>query len=170
MKRREVFALLGGAAAALLLRPGAARAQQGSYLRTIGVIINYAESDPEGEARFSALRDRLGQLGWTDGHNVQIEVRWAAGRPDLMLIYATQLVSQPADIIVAQSTPVLTVLNKLTDTIPIVFTQVGDPLGRALSPTTHGPAAISPDLPIWNRPSPENGWKFSRKWRRRSVA
>jgi putative ABC transport system substrate-binding protein len=129
MRRREVFALLGGAAAASLLGPLAGRAQQGGRLRTIGVIMNYAEGDPEGEARFSALRDRLGQLGWADGHNVQIEVRWAAGRPDLMLVYATQLVSQPADIIVAQSTPVLTVLKKLTDTIPIVFTQVGDPLG-----------------------------------------
>jgi putative ABC transport system substrate-binding protein len=127
--RRQFISVLGGAAAVLLLRPRATRAQQGGQLRTIGVMMNYAENDPEGEARFSALRDQLGQLGWADGHNVQIEVRWAAGRPDLMLVYATQLVSQPADVIVAQSTLVLTVLQKLTSTIPIVFTQVGDPLG-----------------------------------------
>ena len=127
--RRQFISVLGGAAAALLLRPRATRAQQGGQLRTIGVMMNYAENDPEGEARFSALRDQLGKLGWADGHNVQIEVRWAAGRPELMLVYATQLVSQPADVIVAQSTLVLTVLQKLTSRIPIVFTQVGDPLG-----------------------------------------
>ena len=123
MRRREFISVIGGAAAAW---PLAARAQQ---TRRIGVLINYVEDDPEGAARLAALRERLGALGWTDGGNVQIEARWAAGRADLTLAYASQLVSQPADVIVAASTPVMTVLKKLTDTIPIVFTQVADPVG-----------------------------------------
>jgi len=126
MQRRHFVNLLAGAVAAW---PLAARGQQGERARKIGVIMNYAEGDPEGAVRFAALRDRLSALGWTDGRSVQIETRWAAGRPDLMLTFASQLVSQPADIIVAQSTPVMTILKKLTDTIPIVFTQVADPVG-----------------------------------------
>jgi putative ABC transport system substrate-binding protein len=98
-------------------------------VRRVGVLMNYAEDDPEGDARFAALRGRLGTLGWADGRNVQIEARWAAGRADLTLTYASQLVSQPADVIVAQTTLVMTILQKLTGSIPIVFTQVADPVG-----------------------------------------
>ena len=122
--RRRTF--IEGIAALAAAWPIAARAQ---HMRRIGVLINYAEDDPEGAARLAALRDRLGTLGWTDGGNVQIEARWPAGRADLMLTYAGQLVSQPADVIVAQTTLVMTILKKLTDTIPIVFTQVADPAG-----------------------------------------
>jgi putative ABC transport system substrate-binding protein len=123
MRRREFITLVGGAAATW---PLAARAQQS---RRIGVLINYVEDDPEGAARLAALRERLSALGWTDGGNVQIEARWAAGRADLTLTYASQLVSQPADVIVAQTTLVMTILKKLTGSIPIVFTQVADPVG-----------------------------------------
>ena len=125
MQRRT---FMKGIAALAAAWPFAARAQQPT-VRRVGVLMNYAEGDPEGVARLAALRDRLGTLGWADGKNVQIEARWAAGRGDLTLAYASQLVSQPADVIVGQSTPVMTVLKKLTDTIPIVFTQVADPVG-----------------------------------------
>ena len=124
MRRRDVVTLLGGAAT----WPLAARAQQ-STVRRVDVLMNYAEDDPEGAARFAALRDRLSTLGWADGSNIQIEARWAAARADLTLAYASQLVSQPADVIVANSSLVITVLKKLTDTIPVVFTQVADPVG-----------------------------------------
>ena len=124
MRRRDFVTLLGGAAT----WPLAARAQQ-STVRRVGVLMNYAEDDPEGAARFAALRDRLSTLGWADGSNIQIEARWAAARADLTLAYAGQLVSQPADVIVANSSLVITVLKKLTDTIPVVFTQVADPVG-----------------------------------------
>jgi putative tryptophan/tyrosine transport system substrate-binding protein len=126
MRRRDVLTMIGGSA---LAWPLAARAQQRERLRTIGVLMNYAEYDPEGEVRFTALRDRLGELGWAEGRNVAIEVRWCAARPDLMLVYATELVSRPADVVVAQGTLVVSVLKKLTGTIPIVFTQVADPVG-----------------------------------------
>ena len=77
MKRREFITLVGGAAAGW---PLAARAQRSDRLRRLGVLMNYAEGDPEGAVRFAALRDRLRTLGWVDGSNVQIEARWAAGR------------------------------------------------------------------------------------------
>jgi putative ABC transport system substrate-binding protein len=125
MQRREFITLLGGAAAAW---PLAARAQERDRVRRIGVIMIYAEIDPEGQARFSALRERLHKLGWTEGSNIQIEVRWAAGKTDRMQTYATEFVSLPADVIVVNSTPLLAVLKPLTGTIPIVFTQVADPI------------------------------------------
>jgi putative ABC transport system substrate-binding protein len=125
LKRREFIALLGGAAA----WPPAARAQQGERVRRIGVIMNYAENDPEGQVRFSALRDALRKLGWVDSSNSHIETRWAAGKTDRMQTYASELVGLPADAIVVNSTPLLAVLTQLTRTIPIVFVQVADPVG-----------------------------------------
>ena len=72
MRRRSFIKLVGGAAAAW---PLAARAQQRERLRTIGVLMNYVEHDPEGEVRVAALRDRLGKLGWAEGRSAVIEVR-----------------------------------------------------------------------------------------------
>ena len=126
MRRRDVIALLGGVTAGW---PLAAPAQQGERVRKIGVLMNYAEGDPEGKDRFAALHDRLAKLGWADGRNVVIETRWAAGQANLMLVFATELVAQPVDVIVAASTPVLEVVKQLTSTIPVVFTQVADPAG-----------------------------------------
>jgi len=125
MKRRDFIALVGGTAVGW---PLAAHAQERDRLRKIGVIMNYAESDPEGQARFSALREQLRKLGLADGNNIQIEVRWAAGKSNLMLTFATQFVSQPVDVFVVNSTPLLTVLKPLTGVIPIVFVQVADPV------------------------------------------
>ena len=76
MKRREFITLLGGAAAAW---PLAAGAQQGERMRRIGVFIDLAEGDPEGQARVAALRRGLQDLGWIEGRNLRIESRWAAG-------------------------------------------------------------------------------------------
>jgi putative ABC transport system substrate-binding protein len=126
MKRREFMKLLGGAAATW---PLAARAQVRDRLRTIGVIMNYAEIDPEGQARLSALREGLNKLGWAAGSNIRIEYRWAAGKTDRMQAYATEVVGLPADIIVVNSTPLVAVLRQVTRTIPIVFVQVADPVG-----------------------------------------
>jgi putative ABC transport system substrate-binding protein len=125
MRRRDFIAVFGGAAAAW---PFAARAQQRARLRRIGVSMIYAEADLEGQARLSALRDRLHKLGWTEGGNVQIDVRWAAGNSDRMRANAFEFVSMPVDVIVANSTPLIGVLKSLTQTIPIVFVQVADPV------------------------------------------
>jgi len=111
--RRNVLKRSGALAAAWVIGTVglAAHAQQRDRPRKIGVIMNYAENDLEGQARFSALREQLHKLGSVDGNNTQIEVRWAAGKSDLMLAFATQFVSQPVDVIVVNSTPLLTVLS-----------------------------------------------------------
>jgi putative ABC transport system substrate-binding protein len=125
MLRRAFITLLGGAAATW---PLAARAQERARVRRIGVIMVYAEADPEGQARLSALRDKLSKLGWTEGSNIQISVRWAAGRSDQMRADALELVNMPVDVIVASSTPLIGILKSLTQTIPIIFAQVADPI------------------------------------------
>jgi putative ABC transport system substrate-binding protein len=125
VNRRSFIRLIGGAAA----WPLEARAQQRDGARRVGVIMNYAESDPEGQARFSALREQLRKLGWTEDGKTLIVVRWAAGKADHMRAYATELVGLPADVIVVNSTPLLATLKPLAPTIPIVFTQVADPVG-----------------------------------------
>jgi putative ABC transport system substrate-binding protein len=125
MRRRAFITLLGGAAATW---PLAARAQERARVRRIGVIMIYAEADPEGQARLSALRDKLSKLGWTEGSNIQINVRWAAGQSDRMRADALEFVNMPVDVIVASSTPLIGILKSLTQTIPIIFAQVADPV------------------------------------------
>jgi putative ABC transport system substrate-binding protein len=107
LRRREFVTLLGGAAA----WPLAARAQQGQRQRRIGVLMYYAEADPAGQVRVTALRNRLRELGWMDGNNIQVEVRWTAGKPDRIRAEAAELISMPVEVIVANSTPTLECSN-----------------------------------------------------------
>ncbi len=125
MRRRGFLGVLGGAVVAW---PVAAHAQERVRVRRIGVIMIYAEADPEGQARLSAFRDMLNKLGWTEGNNIQINVRWAAGESDRMRADAVEFVSMPAEVIIANSTPLIGMLKSLTQTIPIVFAQVADPV------------------------------------------
>jgi putative ABC transport system substrate-binding protein len=123
MRRRDFITLLGGAAA---VWPLAARAQQP---RRIGVLIaNYAQTDREGQASIAAFLDTFQRLGWTDGRNVRIEYRWGAGDSERVKASAAELVRSAPDVIVVVGSPALAELHRLTSTIPIVFTQVGDPV------------------------------------------
>jgi len=127
MRRRDFVALLGGAAAAW---PLAARAQQSNQARRIGVLSGYlAENDPTGIAYVSAFTRALQQLGWTDGNNVRIDVRWAAGDVELMRRFARELVALHPDVILSASTPGTAAIKRETRTIPIVFVVVADPIG-----------------------------------------
>src|SRR5215467_3458146 len=103
LKRRELFALLSGAAA----WPLAARAQQGERMRRIGVLMDLAENDPEGQARVAAFLQALAQLGWTDGRNVRIDTRWGAGDADRIRRQAAELIALAPDVILATGTPSL---------------------------------------------------------------
>jgi putative ABC transport system substrate-binding protein len=127
MRRREFITLLGGAAAGAW--PLAARAQQPERVRRIGVLMVEAESDPEGQSCAKAIRDGLKQLCWTEGSNVKIDYRWAAGDAGLIRTFAKELVELQPDVILARSTPATAVLKAETRTIPIVFTTVSDPIG-----------------------------------------
>ena len=116
--RREFITLLGGAAAAW---PLAARAQQSERMRRIGVLMNLAAIDPEGQARIAAFLQGLQQLGWTDGRNVRIDYRWTAGDADHIRKYAAELVALAPDVILATGSARVGPLLQATRTVPIVF-------------------------------------------------
>jgi putative tryptophan/tyrosine transport system substrate-binding protein len=125
MKRREFIALVGAAAAAW---PLAARAQQPERMRRIGVLMSTAADDPEGRARIAAFLGGLQQLGWTDGRNAQIETRWPKGYEEARK-YAAELVALAPDVIVATGVYAGRLLQQETQTVPIVFVLVLDPVG-----------------------------------------
>ena len=126
MKRREFITLLGGAAATW---PLAARGQQGERVRRIGVLLGTTD-DPEGQARVTALKQGLQELGWTEGRNIQIETRFSGADIDRIRSDAAQLVALAPDVIVAQSTPVIRALRPATSSIPIVFAAINDPVDQ----------------------------------------
>jgi len=129
MNKREFITLLGGAAAAW---PLAARAQQGEPMRRIGVLMNAAADDPEYQARLAAFLQALQQLGWSDGHNVRIDIRWGAGNPDTMRKYAAELVALAPEVILTTTSAATTALQQATRTVPIVFSMVLDPVGGGI--------------------------------------
>jgi putative ABC transport system substrate-binding protein len=126
IKRREFITLLGGAAVAW---PFAAHAQQSERMRRIGVLVPLAAEDTEGQARIAAFLKGLAQLGWTDGHNVQIDIRWAGADMERIRTYAAELVALTPDVILAVGGTVTGPLQQATRTVPIVFTQTPDPVG-----------------------------------------
>jgi putative ABC transport system substrate-binding protein len=123
MKRREFVTLLGGAA----VWPLATRAQQPERMRRIGAMMSLAADDPEDQARVAAFRQGLAQFGWTEGHNVRIDIRWPAGDPDRVRKYAAELVALAPDVILATG-DTTGPLQQATHTVPIVFVVVSDPV------------------------------------------
>ena len=124
--RREFNKLLGGAVA----WPLVARAEPADRMRRIGVLMGVAENDPEGQARVAAFQQGLADLNWADGRNVRIEYRWAAGDVDRIRAYTRELVALAPDVLVGNGTPALRALRDATDSIPIVFVLVNDPVGQ----------------------------------------
>ena len=129
MTRREFITLLGGAAAAW---PLAARAQQGERMRRIGVLMNFAADDPEGQSRNAAFLQGLSELGWTVGRNLRIDYRWGAGDPDRYRQYAAELVALAPDVVLAVTTAVAAALQRETRSVPIVFAGAVDPVGAGV--------------------------------------
>jgi ABC-type uncharacterized transport system substrate-binding protein len=125
LRRRDVVALLGGAAIGW---PLSARAQA-ERMRHIGVLMGIAESDPARQSFVSAFTGALQELGWSNGRNIQIEYRWGAGDAERIRNFARELVEMRLDLIVGHTTPVVAALKAQTRTTPIVFTQVSDPVG-----------------------------------------
>src|SRR5579863_8295614 len=124
MKRRDFITLAGSAAA---VWPLAARAQ--ARLRRIGLLMTIAETEPEAQARLVSFRNGLQQLGWTEGHNIRIDYRFAAGDPERLQSSAAELVRLAPDVILANGTAILSALKQETRSIPIVFALVPDPVG-----------------------------------------
>jgi putative ABC transport system substrate-binding protein len=126
MRRREFISLLGGAAVAC---PLASRAEQADRVRRIGILMGFAEDDPTAQSWIAAFRHALTQLGWSEGNNLRMEVRWGAADPHRISTLAKELVDLRPDAIFDQTTPVTDALARATQTIPIVFVYVGDPIG-----------------------------------------
>ena len=134
MKRRGVIALLGSVVAC----PTALWAQQ-PLVRRVGVLMGYGDADPEAKALLSGFTNGLASLGWIDGRNVRIDVRWAAGSVERMQTLAKELVGLQPDVILANTTPVTAALQRATSTIPIVFVIVADPVGSGFVATLPRP-------------------------------
>jgi putative tryptophan/tyrosine transport system substrate-binding protein len=127
MKRRELITLLGGA----VTWPLAARAQQAERVRRIGLLMGTAD-DREGQARVTAIKQGLQELGWTDGRNIQIETRFGGSDVGRIRAHAAELVTLGPDVIVANTTPVIRALRQATSSIPIVMAAVNDPVEQGL--------------------------------------
>jgi putative ABC transport system substrate-binding protein len=123
IRRREFITLIGGAAA----WPLAVRAQQ--RVRRIGVVMAYAESDPNGQMQVAAFREHLQKLGWLEGSNVRIDLRFGAGDPLRIRELARELLSLGPDLMVSNSNLVTTILQSEVKTVPLVFVSVSDPIG-----------------------------------------
>jgi hypothetical protein len=147
MRRRDVITGIAGSAAAW---PRAARAQQPERMRRIGLLIHYSQTDREGQDRIAAFLDTLQRLGWTDGRNVRIEYRWSAGDSAREKVFGAELVRSMPDVIVVAGRTALAESQRLTSTIPVVFTQVSDP--AALSSALRDRVGISAASKISSQP------------------
>jgi putative ABC transport system substrate-binding protein len=128
MRRREFITFVGSAVA----WPLAARAQKAEQVRRIGVLTTQSESSSEGRARVGALVQRLTELGWVEGRNARLEIRWGAGDAEGYSRYARELVALSPEVILTDASPSVAALRQATRTVPIVFVGVIDPVGAGL--------------------------------------
>ena len=154
MERREFILLVGGAAVAW---PLAAHAQQREKMRRIGVLMPFAADDPSGQTRLLAFAQALAQWGWTDGRNVQIDIRWGAGNPDRIRTYAPELVALAPDIVLASGGTTLGPLRQVSRSVPTVFTGVGDPVGAGFVDSLARPGGNATGFVSFE-------WSLSGKW------
>ena len=136
MRRRDFIATLGAAAA---LAPRAARAQPSERVRRIGILLNADEKELDAQRRLVAFRRGMNALGWVEGKNIRIEMRWGRGDRDLVQSLARDLVSINSEVILTNGTPSTVALQRETSSIPIVFAQVTDPVGEGLVASLNRP-------------------------------
>jgi putative ABC transport system substrate-binding protein len=133
IRRRELLAALGGAAA----WPLVARAED--RIRRIGVLMNFAANDTTQAARLAKFREALEALGWIEGRSIHVETRWSHGDADQVRKDVAELIALSPDVIVVNTTPALTILERATKTVPIVFASIVDPVGSRLVATMSRP-------------------------------
>jgi putative ABC transport system substrate-binding protein len=153
VRRREFITLLGGAA----VWPLGARAQQPERMRRVGVLNSIAADDPQSQRRMTAFVQGLQQLGWTEGRNVRIEIRWGAGDSGRLRQYAAELVALAPDVILAVTVSSMVPLQKATSTVPIVFTQVTDAVGAGFVESLSRPGGNATGFSL-------SEYGFSTKW------
>jgi putative ABC transport system substrate-binding protein len=129
LQRRKFIAALGGALVApAILRPLAARAQQPQRMRRIGLLMGISDNDRSNQAALAAFKEALQKLGWTEGRNIRLDFVWPADFEHLRDSTHAMIASKP-ELVVTNSTPTTAALLQQTRTIPIVFTNVSDPVG-----------------------------------------
>ena len=129
MRRRDFIKVVAGSA---ITWPLDVRAQQAEQARRIGVLMNVAAEHPEGQPFIAAFREALQLLGWSDGRNIRIDIRWGENDADRDRKYAAELVALAPDVIVAAGTLSVSALQRVTHTVPIVFVRVSDPIGAGV--------------------------------------
>jgi putative ABC transport system substrate-binding protein len=144
MKRRDFITLLGGAAAAW---PLAAEAQQGERVRRIGVLAGQNDDDPATRAGLAALREELAKLGWIEGRDLRIDLRFTGNDPDRLRAYAVELVSLAPEVIVTFGVATTRAAQEQTQTIPIVFMAGNDPVTNGLLQNTARPEGNTTGFP-----------------------
>ena len=129
--------------------PLAAKAQQADRVRRVGVLMGLDENDLEARAFLSAFTQGLAESGWTSGRSVRMDVRWAAGNLDRIRAFAKELVDLQPDVILSQLTPVTAALHRETQTIPIIFVMVGDPVGEGFVASVPRPGGNLTGFMLW---------------------
>src|SRR5438105_10085125 len=148
MRRREFITLLGGAAAA----PLAAQAQQAGRMRRVGVLMGYAENDPAAQAQIAALRQELQKLGWEEGRNIRIDVRFPAADAGRVRAILMELMSLTPDVLVSNTNFVTAVVQAEVRTIPIVFIFVADPIASGFVSNDARPTGNLTGFANWDSP------------------
>jgi putative ABC transport system substrate-binding protein len=153
VKRRTFIAGLGSAAAWQMV----ARAQQPARMRRIGVLSSLPADDPEATARMAAFRQTLQELGWTEGRNVRIDIRWGIGDPERLRRDRAELLALAPDVILTSGSVGVAPLQQATRTVPIVFVQVTDPVGAGLVESLARPGGNATGFTLFE-------YSDSRKW------
>ena len=138
MRRREFITLIGSAAAVPLV----AGAQPSESMRRVGVLMSTAADDREGQARIAAFRQGLQKLGWIEGQNVRLDIRWGGGDADLDRRFAAELVALTPDVILATASSTVAALQGATRTVPVVFAHAVDPVAAGFVDSLARPAAM----------------------------
>jgi putative ABC transport system substrate-binding protein len=148
IRRRDFITLLGGAAA----WPLTARAQQGGRMRRIGVLLPHDENDPLAKSEVSAFTQALAGLGWNEGRNVRMDLRWAGDDINRIRTLAQELVGLQPDIILTHTTSATVAVQRETRTIPIVFANVADPVASGIVARLNQPGGNTTGFAIYEAP------------------
>ena len=163
MKRRNLVLGLAATVSAPL-----AWAQPSGPAKHVGVLLEYAEADPEAQRRLTAFKNTLRSYGWIESRNLQIEYRFAGGDPDRIRALAHELASLNPDLLFGSGAPVTAALQGATRTIPIVFVQASDPVGAGLGPNLARPGGNVTASRASSTPWSGNGWRRCERWLRTS--
>jgi len=155
LKRRQFITLLGSVATAW---PLTAHAQQPDRIRRVGVLMGYTDSDPAAQTQVAALRQELRKLGWEEGRNIRVDVRFPGADPDKVRIVLTELMSLTPDVLVTNTNLVTAVVHAEVRTTPIVFIFVGDPIGSGFVSNDARPNGNLTGFANWDSPAMSGKW------------